>query len=165
MIVSTLVAAACTLAAGSAVPWQGRQVAVVMAGGMAALVIPGLDPPGVVIAGVWVLSAMIGTAGLAGRPEAESCRHRALGGIAMTLCLMGGAVSVPGAGVPAQEGHQHGIGFALPLLGAVAVLTMVVWTVAGPHRSASHARTRTLLRWEAWAMTVGLIAMWLGHAI
>ena len=42
MIVSTLVAAACALAAGSAVPWQGRQVAVVMAGGMAALVIPGL---------------------------------------------------------------------------------------------------------------------------
>jgi len=67
MIVSTLVAAACALAAGRAVPWQGKQAAVVMAGGMIALVVPGIDPPGVVIAAAWVLSAMIGTAGPRGK--------------------------------------------------------------------------------------------------
>jgi len=83
----------------------------------------------------------------------------------MTLCLMGGAASMPGMPDAAQHGHEHGIGVALPVLGAVAVLTMVVWTAAGAHRSAPDARSRALLRSEAWAMTMGLIAMWLGHVI
>lgn len=169
MLVATVVATACALAAGRAVPWQGRQLAVVMAAGMFVLCAPvpgaaAVEVPRVLVAAVWTLSSMLGTAGLRGRPEAEGCRHRAVGGVVMTLCLMGGSARMPGSADQVHAVHQHGVGAPLPILGALAVLTMVVWTVVGVHRSTPDARTRTLLHLEAWAMTIGLVAMWLGHA-
>lgn len=159
MLLTSLVAAACALAAGRALPWQGRQAAVAMPLGMLALLSPGI--PALAVAGVWMLSAMLGTAGLRGRPESANCCHRALGLLAMVLTLVGGGV-VAG---PAASHAAHGLAGGLPALAAVAVIAVVVWSAAGVHHGAPERRTRRLLIAEAWAISVGLVGMLLLHAI
>ncbi len=175
MVALAAAAAACCLAAGRTVPWQGRQAALTMAGGMLALAVTGGAVVTIAVAGVWVVSAMLGTAGLRGRPEAASCCHRAAGSLAMVLCLFAGGHE------PVSPGsHAHGMG--LPVLAAAAVGGIALWTVlgrrhgvftgagAGAVASAGLRRTTTrtadgLLRAEAWAMTAGLALMWAAHAL
>lgn len=160
MVIASVVAALCALGAGRAVPWQGKQAAVTMPLGMIALAIPAAGVPALLVAGLWVVSAMFGTIGLRGRPEAAGCCHRALGAVAMTLCLLAGF----GHGVAAGGHDAHGVGGALPLLSGVAVLVVVVWSVVGMPNG-RRGRAGLLLRAEVWAMTLGLIAMWLWHAV
>lgn len=140
-----------------------------MAGGMLALAVAGGAAVTIAVAGAWVVSAMLGTAGLRGRPEAASCCHRAVGSLAMALCLFAGGHGPVGPG-----SHAHGMG--LPVLAAAAVGGIALWTVlarrhgafegagAGPPRTTTRMAAR-LLRAEAWAMTAGLALMWAAHAL
>ncbi|MDR6866236.1 hypothetical protein J2Y69_000828 [Microbacterium resistens] len=188
MLASAITAAVCCLLAGRTVPWQGRQAAVAMAAGMIVLSTglgetglgeDGLGEDGlgegftVLVAAGWILSAMVGTAGLRGHPAAVACCHRAVGGVVMAACALA-ALPVRGGG----HATAH-VGHGIPQLSAltgIAVLAMVVWA-AVEHRSGRARRSPpgrrarlqdrlsdVLLGLEPIAMSIGLVAMWAGHA-
>lgn len=163
MALASGVAAVCALAAGRAVPWQGRQAAVAMPIGMLALLVPAAVPT-IAVAALWTISAMLGTIGLRGRPEVANCCHRALGTLAMALCLLAGAVH----GVAGGPHATHVTATALPVISGVAVSVLVVWSIIGmrhPPGNPLPRGTASLLRIEAATMSLGLIAMWVWHAI
>lgn len=164
MIGAAITAAACCLAAGRAVPWQGRQSAIAMALGMVLLAIFGAAPGVTLLVGVgWIASAMVGTIGLRGHAAARMCFHRAVGSVAMAACAfaaLGGGSGSP----PAQSAHAgHGVSapFAVvSAIGVVAVLGMTLLDRRTHRRGAAHRRTRRLLEAEGAAMALGLVAMW-----
>ena len=159
MVAASAAAAVCALVS-RAVPWQGRQAAVSMAVGMLLLALPGVTVPVIAVAALWVLSAMIGTVGLRGRPEAAGCCHRAIGALAMTLCLLTGAAQGAGA---AHTGH--GVTVGLPLLSGAAVLAVTAWSVWAARASEAIGASVVLLRVEVWTMTAGLLLMWGWHVL
>ncbi|WP_338565643.1 hypothetical protein [Microbacterium paraoxydans] len=167
MAAAALVSAGACLAARRAVPWQGRQAAVVMASGTLLMAAGVLDALGDIIWGaLLLLSAMLGTMGVRGTPSAPACCHRALGSLVMAACMFESA-STPGsvAGVEAALGHGgHGLGGVLSAFVLVGALGVVGWAFAASwRRSELHrggaARSLTV---ESWAMAGGVVVMCAG---
>lgn len=172
MIATSAVALACCLAAGRRVPWQGRQSAVVMSLAMTAMALVADDERVALgLAAVLVVSAMLGTGGLRGRPAAAACCHRALGSIVMALCALGGLAHAAGAGADggdlAHSAHvATGVLAPAPIGGlagltAIGVLALTGWTIAQHVRP--HTRPARLAVAESWAMTAGVAVMSLAH--
>lgn len=165
MIVSAVVAVACCLLAGRSVPWQGRQTVVVMAVAMIGMALSAGDPGVSLLAGAaLILSAMLGTGGLRGTTAARACCHRALGSLVMAVCAFAG---VTHGSVAVHMGHgAHSPMDAVAALAALGVVLLVGWTVIDRFRShvprTARAASR-LLTGESWAMTVGVVAMWVAH--
>lgn len=168
MIASAVIAVGCCLAAQRAVPWQGRQTVLVMGCAMIGLALAPDDPGVSLLVGALLLvSAMLGTGGLRGTPAARTCCHRALGSLVMAVCAFAG---VAHGSVAVEPGHgAHLATDAVSALAAVGVLLLVGWTVADrfrphaptiPHKPRAGSR---LLAGESWAMTVGVVVMWLAH--
>lgn len=167
MAAAALVSAVACLAAWRAVPWQGRQSALVMAAGMLLLAAPGHDPLlGLALGAVLLVSAMLGTMGVRGTPAAAECCHRALVSLVMAVCAFDGAVAATGADrAVTPTGHgAHGLGGLLSVFVIVGVIGVVLWTVVAAwvlppvHRG----RTGRLLATESWAMAAGVAVMCLG---
>lgn len=163
MAVAALLSAVACLAARRAVPWQGRQAALVMAAGMLLMATGVLDPlGGVVLGALLLLSAMLGTMGVRGTPSAPACCHRALGSLVMAACMFDSA-STPGtgAGVAAATGHGgHGLGGVLSAFVLVGALGVVGWAFAASWRRSELHRGGAVrsLTVESWAMAGGVVA-------
>ncbi|WP_334153093.1 hypothetical protein [Microbacterium sp.] len=162
MIVSAIVAVACCFAAGRTVPWQGRQSVIVMAAAMIGMVAAAGDARVLLLAGVaLIVSAMLGTAGLRGRPTVRACCHRALGSLVMALCAFAG---IAHGGMVAESGHgMHLATDAVGGLAAGGVGLLVAWMIADRIRPHVRGVGSRLLSVESSAMTVGVIAMWAAH--
>lgn len=162
MVASAIVAAACCLAAGRSVPWQGRQSVLVMAVAMIAMAAAAGDARILLLAGfALIVSAMLGTAGLRGRPTVRACCHRALGSLVMSLCAFGGLAH---GGMVAGSGHgSHLNTDAVGSLTTLGVLLLVTWTIAERFRPHVRRSGSRLLTVESWAMTAGVVAMWAAH--
>jgi hypothetical protein len=162
MIVSAIIAVACCLAAGRTVPWQGRQSVIVMAAAMVGVVASAGDARVLLLAGiVLIVSAMLGTVGLRGRPTVRACCHRALGSLVMALCAFAG---VAHGGMLVVPGHGAHLGTdAVGGLATLGVVLLVGWTIADRRRPHVRGVGSRLLAVESWSMTVGLIAMWAAH--
>lgn len=167
MAVAALVSAVACLAARRAVPWQGRQAALVMAAGMLLMATGVLDPlGGVVLGALLLLSAMLGTMGVRGTPSAPACCHRALGSLVMAVCMFDSA-STPGtvAGTETATGHGgHGLGGVLSAFVVVGTLAVVGWAVVAPWRRPELHRGGAVrsLTVESWAMAGGVVVMCAG---
>ncbi|CAD5138477.1 MULTISPECIES: hypothetical protein [unclassified Microbacterium] len=162
MAAAALVSAGACLAARRAVPWQGRQAAVVMAAGMLLMATGGTGPLGALLIGALLLvSGMIGTMGVRGATSAAPCCHRALGSLVMAICAFHGAAGSVGQGVVTSAGHGgHGLGGALGALVLLGTLSVVAWTIAAGWRTTAHrGRAARLLAVESWAMAIGVVAM------
>lgn len=161
MAAAALVSAGACLAARRAVPWQGRQAAVVMAAGMLLMATGGTGPLGALLIGALLLvSGMIGTMGVRGAASAAPCCHRALGALVMAICAFHGAAGSGGQGV-ASAGHAgHSLGGALGALIVLGTVAVVGWTLAAALRPTGYrGRTARLLAVESWAMAIGVVAM------
>lgn len=164
MASAAIASAAACIAAWRAVPWQGRQSALVMAVVMLLLALAGGEAlTGLVLGAVLLISAMLGTVGVRGTPSAASCCHRALASLVMAGCSFEGAST--GAAVAQPAGHGgHGLSGALSALVIVGVIAVVLWTVIAEWRRIAGRRGRTarILAVEAWAMAAGVSVMCLG---
>ncbi|MEW2461270.1 MULTISPECIES: hypothetical protein [unclassified Microbacterium] len=167
MAAAALVSAVACVAAWRAVPWQGRQSALVMAAGMLVLAIPGVDAlTRLALGAVLLVSAMLGTMGVRGTAAAATCCHRALVSLVMAVCAFDGSVvvsSVERAVTPTGHGG-HGLGGVLSALVMIGVAAVVLWTVAAAWfvPPLHHGRTGRLLATESWAMAAGVAVMCLG---
>jgi hypothetical protein len=162
MIVSAIVAVACCLGARRTVPWQGRQSVIVMAAAMIGMLAAAGDARVLLLAGMaLIVSAMLGTAGLRGRPTVRACCHRALGSLVMALCAFAGIAH--GSVVAESEHGTHLSTDAVGGLAAVGVVLLVAWTITDRIRPHVRGVGSRLLSVESWAMTVGVIAMWAAH--
>ncbi|WP_341975492.1 hypothetical protein [Microbacterium sp. LWO13-1.2] len=160
MIASAIAAVTCCLAAGRAVPWQGRQAVIVMAIAMVASAASAGDSRIALLAGTaLMLSAMLGTAGLRGRPVVRTCCHRALGSLVMAVCMFTG---ISHGEMIAEAGHgMHSGTDAVGVLAAFGVVALAAWTVAD--RIRPHGGTSRLVVVETWVMTASVVIMWLAH--
>ncbi|KYJ99727.1 hypothetical protein [Microbacterium sp. CH1] len=165
MAAAALVSAGACLAARRAVPWQGRQAAVVMAVGMLLMAAGVLDALGEIIVGaLLLLSAMLGTMGVRGMPSASACCHRALGSLVMAACMFDSA-STSGAGTGVESGHGgHGFDGVLSAFVLVGALGVVGWAVAASWRRSELHRGGAVrsLTVESWAMAGGVVVMCAG---
>lgn len=169
MAAAALVSAAACVAAWRAVPWQGRQSALVMA--VAMLVVAVSDGgAGVLLGVVLLVSAMLGTVGVRGTPAAPACCHRALVSLVMAVCAFQSAtVSTTASTVVsasgASAGHGgHGLTGILSILGMAGVIGVVLWTVVAElfAEPVHRGRVGRLLTIESWAMAAGVVVMCLG---
>ncbi|MBC6494024.1 hypothetical protein [Microbacterium sp. 4-7] len=167
MALAAVVSAAACIAVWRAVPWQGRQSALIMAAAMIVIAVSGGDPLiGLVAALVLLVSAMLGTAGVRGTPAAATCCHRALVSLVMAICsfesLSTGQAMAGAAEVGAHGGH--GLGGLLSALVIVGVIGVVLWTVVAEWVlvPVHQGRTARLLAVESWAMAAGVSVMCLG---
>ncbi|UGS28165.1 hypothetical protein K8F61_08405 [Microbacterium resistens] len=159
MSLTATVAAVCSLVAGPAVPWQGRQSAVVMAAGMIASAIAPTDPAVLLaVAAAGLLSALLGTVGLRGRRHAEACFHRALATLVMTAC----ALAPLGRGAGPVAVHTHGgaapVGVVV-LAGVLVVLAGALHHVRGALAGDPSRRARWLLVAEGTGMAIATAIM------
>ncbi len=164
MAVAAIVSAAACAAAWRAVPWQGRQTALIMAVVMLIVAAGDGDPlVGLVLGGVLLVSAMLGTVGVRGTPAAATCCHRALVSLVMAICAFESASSGP-AVASSGQGHGHGLSGILSVLVVVGVVCVVLWTIVAEWvlEPVHHGRTARLLTVEAWAMAAGVAVMCLG---
>ncbi len=172
MIGSAIMAALCCLgagrlSAGRAVPWQGRQSAIVMALGMLALCAGGEDARVALLVAVAGLgSAMLGAAGTRGRPYAGACFHRALGCVAMALCAMamlgaaaGRRTAAAATTATTHAGHGAVTPAGLLVAGGVAMLLALMVAARVRHRPAAQGGVRILLEAEGGAMALSLVVM------
>jgi len=171
MAAAAIVSAVACIAAWSAVPWQGRQAALIMAAVMLTIALTEGDAlTGLVFGAVLLLSAMLGTMGVRGTPSAATCCHRALVSLVMAICSFesvpgsttGGTGAATEVAVAAHGGHGlNGVLSVLVLVGVVGVVLWTIvteWFVAPVH----HGRTARLLTTESWAMAAGVAVMCLG---
>ncbi len=165
MALAAVVSAAACVAAWRAVPWQGRQSALIMAAAMLVIAVSGGDPLiGLVTGLVLIVSAMLGTAGVRGTPAAATCCHRALVSLVMAICSfesLSTGQAMAGA-VGAHGGHE--LGGLLSALVIVGVIGVVLWTVVAEWVlvPVHQGRTARLLAVESWAMAAGVSVMCLG---
>ncbi len=164
MAAAALVSAAACVAAWRAVPWQGRQSALVMA---AAMLLVAVDDgrAGIALGAVLLISAMLGTIGVRGTPAAATCCHRALVSLVMAVCAFQGASGGAATSVSAAGGHSgHGLTGVLSVLGIAGVIGVVLWTVVSEWfvEPVHHGRAARLLAVESWAMAAGVVLMCLG---
>ncbi len=170
MAAAALVSAAACLVAWRAVPWQGRQSALVMAAAMLLVAAgDGAAATGLILGAALLVSAMLGTVGVRGTPAAASCCHRALVSLVMAICAFQGAAGQGSAtavdSALAAGGHAgHGLAGVLSVLGVVGVIGVVLWTVASEWFAAPahEGRVRRVLAVESWAMAAGVVVMCLG---
>ncbi|UPL18343.1 hypothetical protein [Microbacterium aurugineum] len=171
MAVAAIVAAVACIGAWRAVPWQGRQAALIMAAAMLALAVsPGDALAGLLLGVLLLVSAMLGTMGVRGTSAASACCHRALGSLVMAVCAFQSAstraVQSAGAGAEiAVSGHGgHGMNGVLSVVMLVGVAGVVVWTVVSEWflPSVHRGRTARLLATESWAMAAGVVIMCVG---
>jgi hypothetical protein len=171
MAAAAIVSAVACIAAWRAVPWQGRQTALIMAAAM--LIIAATDGnalTGLILGAVLLISAMLGTMGVRGTPSAATCCHRALVSLVMAVCSFesasaGAAESADAVTEAAVAGHGgHGLNGVLSVLVLVGVVGVVLWTVVAEWFVAPvhHGRTARLLTTESWAMAAGVAVMCLG---
>jgi hypothetical protein len=159
---AAIVSAAAGVAAWRAVPWQGRQTAVIMAVAMLILATTDGDPVvSLVLGAVLVISAMVGTMGVRGTTAAATCCHRALVSLVMAICSFE-SVSTAGE-VSGVDGHSHAqaISGLLPVLVTVGVIAVVLWTVVVESvlTPVHRGRTARFLTIESWAMAAGVAVM------
>lgn len=164
MALAAVISAAACVAVWRAVPWQGRQSALIMAAAMVAMaVIDGDALSGLVLGIVLLVSAMLGTAGVRGTPAAATCCHRALVSLVMAICSF---VSLStGEAVVESGGHGgHGLDGLLSALVVAGVIGVVLWTVVSEWVLAPvhQGRTARLLAIESWAMVAGVSVMCVG---
>lgn len=160
MVLAALVSAGACVAARRAVPWQGRQAAIVMAVAMLALAVRDVPPgTGLLLGAILVVSAMIGTVGVRGTRAAAACCHRALASLAMATCAFQGASTDHVSASVAHAGH--GFTGVLAVIGVVGVAGVVLWTIVTEWfvECARPARAARLLAIESWAMSAGLVVM------
>ncbi len=164
MATAAVVSAAACVAAWRAVPWQGRQTALVMAAAMLATAATHGDAMvGLILGVVLLVSAMLGTLGVRGTASAATCCHRALVSLVMAICSFESLSAGPAVGETAGH-HGHGLSGVLSALVIVGVIGVVLWTVVaewivGP---AHRGRAARLLAIESWAMAGGVAVMCLG---
>jgi hypothetical protein len=170
MALAAVVSAIACVAARRAVPWQGRQSAVIMATAMVVIAVSGDDPLiGLATGLVLLLSAMLGTAGVRGTLAAATCCHRALVSLVMAICSFESLSTADGrgtAGVVVEPGGHggHGLDGLLSVLVIVGGIGVVLWTVVSewvlvPSQKGRAAR---LLSVESWAMAAGVTVMCVG---
>lgn len=164
MALAAVVSAAACVAVWRAVPWQGRQSALVMAGAMLVVAASDGQPMiGLAVALLLLVSAMLGTAGVRGTPAAATCCHRALVSLVMAICSFE-SLSTGQASVETAGHGGHGLDGLLSALVIIGVAGVVLWTVVAEwvlvpvHRG----RTARLLAVESWAMAAGVTVMCLG---
>lgn len=164
MALAAVVSAAACVAVWRAVPWQGRQSALIMAAAMVAMAVTDGDAlSGLVLGIVLLVSAMLGTAGVRGTPSAASCCHRALVSLVMAACAFESLST--GEAVVESGGHGgHGLDGLLSALVVAGVIGVVLWTVVSEWVlvPAHQGRTARLLAIESWAMAAGVSVMCVG---
>ncbi|WP_223626289.1 hypothetical protein [Microbacterium sp. EST19A] len=165
-VAAAVVAAAACVAAWKAVPWQGRQVALVLAGAMLAIVLADGSPlVGLGIGALLLISAMVATIGVRGTPAAALCVQRAVVALVMAVCALESAA--PGAPAATTAGHGHGgqaLSGILPIIVVAGVVGVVLWTLVSewvmePVHDKRAARMITI---ESWALAAGLAVVCLG---
>lgn len=165
MALAAVISAAACVAAWRAVPWQGRQAALIMAAAMIVIAVADGDSMiGLVLGVVLVISAMLGTVGVRGTPSAASCCHRALVSLVMAMCAFESLSTdeTPAVGVGGHGGH--GVDGMLSAVVIVGVVGVVLWTLVSEWMRVRSpcSRTARLLATESWAMAAGVTAMCLG---
>ncbi|MGK3948351.1 hypothetical protein [Microbacterium sp. K2] len=164
MALAAVISAAACVAVWRAVPWQGRQSALIMAAAMVAMAVTDGDAmSGLVLGIVLLVSAMLGTAGVRGTPAAATCCHRALVSLVMAICSFESLST--GEAVVESGGHGgHGLDGLLSGFVIVGVIGMVLWTVVSEWVlvPVHQGRTARLLAIESWAMAAGATAMCVG---
>lgn len=164
MALAAVVSAAACVAVWRAVPWQGRQSALIMAGAMIVIAVSGGDAMiGLVLGIVLLASAMLGTAGVRGTPAAATCCHRALVSLVMAICSFESLST--GEALVESGGHGgHGLDGVLSVLVVAGVIGVVLWTVVSEWviLPVHEGRTARLLTVESWAMAAGVSVMCVG---
>ncbi|MGJ0390553.1 hypothetical protein [Microbacterium sp. CGR1] len=167
MALAAVVSAAACVAAWRAVPWQGRQSALIMAAAMIVIAATAGDAMvGLALGIVLLVSAMLGTAGVRGTPAAATCCHRALVSLVMAICSFESLST--GESLAEAGGHGgHGLDgllSALVIVGVIGVIGVVLWTVVSEWVlvPVHQGRTARLLTVESWAMAAGVTVMCLG---
>lgn len=164
MALAAVVSAAACVAVWRAVPWQGRQSALIMAGAMIVIAVSGGDAMiGLVLGIVLLASAMLGTAGVRGTPAAATCCHRALVSLVMAICSFESLST--GEALVESGGHGgHGLDGLLSVLVVAGVIGVVLWTVVSEWVivPVHQGRTARLLTVESWAMAAGVSVMSVG---
>ncbi len=164
MALAAVVSAAACVAVWRAVPWQGRQSALIMAGAMIVIAVSGGDAMiGLVLGTVLLASAMLGTAGVRGTPAAATCCHRALVSLVMAICSFESLST--GEALVESGGHGgHGLDGLLSVLVVAGVIGVVLWTVVSEWVivPVHQGRTARLLTVESWAMAAGVSVMCVG---
>lgn len=164
MALAAVVSAAACVAVWRAVPWQGRQSALIMAGAMIVIAVSGGDAMiGLVLGMVLLASAMLGTAGVRGTPAAATCCHRALVSLVMANCSFESLST--GEALVESGGHGgHGLDGLLSVLVVAGVIGVVLWTVVSEWVivPVHQGRTARLLTVESWAMAAGVSVMCVG---
>lgn len=164
MALAAVVSAAACVAVWRAVPWQGRQSALIMAGAMLVIAVSGGDAMiGLVLGIVLLVSAMLGTAGVRGTPAAATCCHRALVSLVMAICSFESLST--GEALVESGGHGgHGLDGLLSVLVIAGVIGVVLWTVVSEWVlvPVHQGRTARLLAVESWAMAAGVSVMCVG---
>lgn len=164
MALAAVVSAAACIAVWRAVPWQGRQSALIMAGAMIVIAVSGGDAMiGLVLGIVLLASAMLGTAGVRGTPAAATCCHRALVSLVMAICSFESLST--GEALVESGGHGgHGLDGVLSVLVVAGVIGVVLWTVVSEWviLPVHEGRTARLLTVESWAMAAGVSVMCVG---
>jgi hypothetical protein len=164
MALAAVVSAAACVAVWRAVPWQGRQSALIMAGAMIVIAVSGGDAMiGLVLGIVLLASAMLGTAGVRGTPAAATCCHRALVSLVMAICSFESLST--GEALVESGGHGgHGLDGVLSVLVVAGVIGVVLWTVVSEWVivPVHQGWTARLLAVESWAMAAGVSVMCVG---
>lgn len=168
-VAAAVVSAAACVGAWKAVPWQGRQVVLVLAGAMLGIVLARGNPlAGLGIGALLVISAMVAAIGVRGTPAAPLCVQRAAVALVMAVCtLEGAAPGATGAPVETASGHGHGgqaIAGILPIVVVVGVIGVVLWTLvsAWVMEPVRDRRAAQMLTVESWALAAGLAVVCLG---
>ncbi|MFJ2542408.1 hypothetical protein [Microbacterium sp. NPDC087589] len=165
MAFAAAVSASACVAAWRAVPWQGRQTSLIMAAAMVVMAVAEGDAlSGLVLGGLLLLSAMLGTVGVRGTPSAASCCHRALVSLVMAICAFESMSTGETRAVGAAAHGGHGLDGLLSVLVVVGVVGVVLWTLVSEWMRVRSPRSRTarLLALESWAMAAGLSVMCFG---
>lgn len=169
IVVAAVVSAAVCVAAWKAVPWQGRQVVLVVAAAMFGIVFARGNPlVELGIGAVLLISAMVATIGVRGTPAAALCVQRAAVALVMAVCALQSASPGPSeAQVAAVAGHGHGgqafVGI-LPIIVIAGVIGVVLWTLVSEWilEPVPDRRAARMLTIESWALAAGLAVVCLG---
>jgi hypothetical protein len=163
LALAALASALASVMTWRAVPWQGRQSALVMAAAMLVASVTGVGSGwGIALGAVLLGSAMLGTVGVRGRPDAALCCHRALVALVLAICAFQGVST--GTGVLEGEHGSHGLTGVLSVFGVVGVIGVVLWTIASEWfvESRHQGRTAAFLTVQAWSMAAGAAVLCLG---
>ncbi|MBT2494792.1 hypothetical protein J7E45_04160 [Microbacterium sp. ISL-59] len=161
---AAVIAAAASLAAGRAVPWQGRQVVLVMAAAMLVTAITdGAPTVGLVLGAVLLLSAMLGTVGVRGTRDAAGCFRRALVALLLAVCSFE-SVATGTAPDPGAHGGHGGLSGLMAVLVVAGVIGVVLWNVIESWivEPVHHGRVARFVMIESWALAAGAVVMCLG---